>query len=76
MSVDAKLSAVKSELVGQARSHFDSFAKSLEERFSKMDDHFSQVIPASSSEVASDRNISRNYVGQDVLIALFQPLPQ
>ena len=52
--VDAKLSDVKTELVGQFRSLFSDFAKSVEVKFSIIDQKFSQVMPATSNVDRSD----------------------
>ena len=61
--VGAKLSGVKTELVGQVRSLFADLAKSLGDQFSEMDQKFSQVMPASSSNVDSSDPL---HVSQDV----------
>ena len=66
--MDAKLSGVKTELVGQVRSLFADFAKSLEGKFSKIDQKFSQVMPAASSNVDSSDRVASDpiHVSQDV----------
>ena len=69
-SVDAKLTGVKSVLVGQVCFLFEDFAKSLEERFSRINQKFSQFIPGSSYNVDINNRVAIGsdsiHVSQDV----------
>ena len=71
-SATENLSGVESAIVSQVQSMFASFAKSLEDRFSSIDEHFSQVISSSSSEVINSRD---NVSCQDALLIVLFQLP-
>ena len=58
-----QLSGVRREILSQVKSLFDSFAQSLEARFSSIDYRFSQDIPSATSNV---NNVSTD-VSQDVI---------
>ena len=61
--VSENMSGVRSEIATQVQSLFASFAKSLEGRFTAIDEKFSRVMSSSSSKVPDDRiNVSQDVI--------------
>ena len=63
-SVAETLSGAESNIVSQVQLMFANFAKSIEDRFSSIDDLFSQVISSSSFKLGDTRD---NVSGQDAM---------
>ena len=61
-----QMSGVRGEILSQVKSLFDSFAQSLEARFTSIDNRFSQVMSDSASKVGNVVTVSSD-VSQDVL---------
>ena len=71
---------VRDGIMCQVRSLFDSFAQSLEVRFSSMDNRFSQVLSWTSKDDVQDKDVSQDVLASSlpaptVVAGCAEPMP-